>query len=127
MEITIDMDAAAVVKISEVKQEGDRIYLDFEDGVGPFPATAISCRLDISFRLILVPADYPEEGLSIYDTKLDTAIGTVWLKQGAAMYLEERTRLVVDPDYQRLQLTSDSGLLASNVQLLRMDKKVAGN
>lgn len=43
------------------------------------------------------------------------------------MYLEERTRLVVDPDYQRLQLTSDSGLLASNVQLLRMDKKVAGN
>ena len=119
MEITIDMDAAAVAKISEVKQEGDRIYLDFEDGVGP--ATAISCRLDISFRLILVPADYPEEGLSIYDTKLDTAIGTVWLKQGAAMYLEERTRLVVDPDYQRLQLTSDSGLLASNVQLLRMD------
>ena len=30
MEITIDMDAAAAVaKISEVKQEGDRIYLDF--------------------------------------------------------------------------------------------------
>lgn len=127
MEITIDMDAAAVAKISEVKQEGDRIYLDFEDGVGPFPATAISCRLDISFRLILVPADYPEEGLSIYDTKLDTAIGTVWLKQGAAMYLEERTRLVVDPDYQRLQLNVRCQQTAVTSQLLRMDKKVAGN
>ncbi|WP_291293298.1 iron-sulfur cluster biosynthesis family protein [Enterococcus sp.] len=127
MAITIDMAPAAIAKISEIKQAQDRIYLDFEDGVGPFSTTAISCRLDISFRLILVPADYPEEGLSIYDTKLETAVGTVWLKQGAAMYLEEQTRLVVDPAYQRLQLTADSGLLASNVQLLRMDKPVAGS
>ncbi len=42
--------------------------LDFEDGVGPFPATEITCRLDIHFRLIIVPQSYPEEGLAIYDT-----------------------------------------------------------
>jgi uncharacterized protein YqkB len=123
--IKIDIDQAAITKISKVKQPGDRLYLDFEDGVGPFAATAISCRLDISFRLILVPADYPEEGLAVYDTKLETGVGVIWLKQGAEMYLEEQTRLVVEPTYQRLQLIADSGILASDVQLLRIEKKVA--
>ncbi|MBN2901058.1 MAG: iron-sulfur cluster biosynthesis family protein, partial [Limosilactobacillus mucosae] len=69
---------------------------------------------------------YPEEGLAIYDTPLTTPLGTIWLKQGAQVYLEEQTRMQVEPTYQRLQLVGNSGILANDVQLLRIEKQTAG-
>lgn len=123
----LNIEPAAIEKITPYVQPDDRLYLDFEDGVGPFPATEITCRLDIHFRLIIVPQSYPEEGLAIYDTPLTTPLGTIWLKQGAQVYLEEQTRLQVEPTYQRLQLVGNSGILANDVQLLRIEKQTAGH
>ncbi|MDU5812687.1 MAG: hypothetical protein E6Z68_03950 [Enterococcus casseliflavus] len=42
------------------------------------------------------------------------------------MYLEEQTRMQVEPTYQRLQLVGNSGILANDVQLLRIEKQTAG-
>lgn len=113
-------------KIAAKRQTGDRIFLDFEDGDGPFAATGITCRLDLSFRLLLVAQDYPEEGLAVYDDTIETAIGAIRLKKSSEKYLEAETILAYNPTYNNIQLKGKSGVLADNVPIIRYDRQMAG-
>lgn len=118
---------AAKTKIKNSLQSADeQIFLDFEDGDGPFAATGLSCRLDLSFRLIIVPPKYPADGLAVYDETVASPFGPIKLKKSSLQYLDDKTTLTVNDVYQNLQLKGASGILADNIPILRIDKKIAG-
>ncbi|WP_303754071.1 iron-sulfur cluster biosynthesis family protein [Enterococcus sp. S86.2] len=124
MKLSIDTEVVKLIR--DKMQPGDLVYLDFEDGDGPFANTGLSCRLDLSFRIIITPADYPAVGLNVYNETLITDIGPLKIKKSSERYLEENTRLVVNQTLQTLQLKGDSGILANNIPILRIDKVIAG-
>ncbi|BCA86695.1 hypothetical protein EsVE80_22180 [Enterococcus saigonensis] len=124
MQLSIDTEVVALLRAK--MQPGDVIYLDFEDGDGPFANTGLSCRLDLNFRLIITPINYLASGLDVYNETLVTAIGPLKIKKSSERYLEENTRLTVNKALQTLQLKGDSGILANNIPILRIDKVIAG-
>ena len=124
MKLSIETDVVEYIR--NKMQAGDLIYLDFEDGDGPFANTGLSCRLDLSFRILLTPADYPVKGLEVYDETLVTALGPIKMKKSSACYLEDETQLVENKAMHTLQLKGKSGILATNIPVLRIDKVIAG-
>lgn len=104
----------------------DRMYLDFEDGDGPFANTGLSCRLDLSFRFIITPENYPAAGLEVYDETLATEVGAVKLKKSSEVYLDQETWLVLGST-GALQLRGASGILADNIPILRIQQQLAGS
>lgn len=120
------MDEAVVKRLKTKLQPGDLLYLDFEDGDGPFANTGITCRLDLSFRIISTPQDYPETGLKIYSEKLTTPVGPMMTKKSALTYFEEPTTLAVDQATSTIQMKGPGGVIASNIPLLRIDQHLAG-
>ena len=106
-------------------QPGDRLYLDFEDGIGPFANTEISCRLDLSFRLIVTGENYPEKGLAVYNIPVETSVGVFHIKESSLPYFEEENFLTFSPQ-MALRLKGASGILADNIPLLRMSQEQAG-
>ena len=123
MELTIDPKVVALIK--KKRMPGDRMYLDFEDGDGPFANTGLSCRLDLSFRFIITPESYPATGLAVYNDSVETAVGPVRLKQSSEVYLDAKTRLVLGAT-GALQLKGASGILADNIPILRIEQQTAG-
>lgn len=113
-------------KLRESMSPGDRLYLDFEDGDGPFANTGLTCRLDLSFRLILTPENYPQAGLEIYDQQFDTEVGAIKVKTSTLQYLDSETILAYNGSYRSLQLRGTSGLIADNIPILRFDQQLAG-
>lgn len=105
-------------------QTGDRLYFDFEDGVGPFANTEISCRLDLSFRLIVTGADYPSTGLEVYNIPVETAVGIFYIKETSLPYFEEENFLTFNPQ-NGLRLKGKSGIVADNIAFLRMEQSQA--
>lgn len=124
--LKLSIETEVVELIRSKMQAGDVVYLDFEDGDGPFANTGLSCRLDLSFRIILTPTDYPTKGLEVYDETLVTAVGPIKMKKSSELYLEEETRLVENKAMHTLQLKGNSGILANNIPILRIDKVIAG-
>ncbi|WP_270789157.1 iron-sulfur cluster biosynthesis family protein [Enterococcus diestrammenae] len=118
MKLTID--EAAKKRIAQKMQPSDHIYLDFEDGAGPFAHSSLTCRLDLSFRVLLVAADYPNKGLEVYDEILETTLGPVKLKKSSEVYLDPETQLVIGDGLGALQLKGPSGVLADNIPIIRM-------
>lgn len=113
------IDEAAKQRITQKMQPGDQLFLDFEDGAGPFNHSSLTCRLDLSFRVILVAEDYPVAGLAVYDETLPTTLGPVKLKKSSEVYLDPETQLIIS-GLGALQLKGPSGILADNIPILRM-------
>lgn len=111
-------------KILAKSQAGDRYLLDFEDGDGPFANSALTCRLDLSFRFIIIPKDYPEADLKAYDETLTTQMGPVKIKKSSEVYLDPHTEFVVGTTGS-YQLKGQSGVLADNIPILRIEEKLA--
>lgn len=122
----LKVTAAVQQKLRESMQPGDRLYLDFEDGDGPFANTGLTCRLDLSFRLIITPGSYPQSGLEIYDRSFATAVGPIQAKASSLQYLDPQTTLAYNENYRSLQLRGASGLIADNIPILRFDQQLAG-
>lgn len=120
------MDEAVIKRLSNKVPAGDLLYLDFEDGDGPFANTGITCRLDLSFRVISTPPNYPQTGLEIYRETLETPIGPMLTKTSSLRYFEEPTTLAVDQATGTIQLKGPGGVIASNIPLLRIDQHLAG-
>lgn len=112
-------------KLTDKKQAVDRLFLDFEDGEGPFAATAITCRLDVSFRFLLVAQGHSSD-TAIYDERLTTEIGEIYFKHSAEKYLEPEVEAVFNSAYGTIQLKGKSGVLADNVPIISVDQKFAG-
>ncbi len=121
MELHISKEAQDVIE--KERQTGDWLLLDFEDAIGPFTESAVSCQLYPNFRLLLVPQAFPAEKLVDYDAKLETEMGTVLMKTTSQMLLDKKVEIVVEPSYKRIQLRSDSGILAANLPLKRIEIK----
>ncbi|EOT25601.1 iron-sulfur cluster biosynthesis family protein [Enterococcus saccharolyticus] len=119
----LSLTKEAQEKINGIRQAGDRIVLDFEDAIGPFVESGASCQLYPNFRVLFVPKEFPEAELVDYDDHLTTELGTVYVKSTSERYLDQETRLSVEPTYQRVQLVSDSGVLAANVPMKRIELK----
>lgn len=118
MKLQISEEAQAV--INKQRQTGDRLLLDYEDAIGPFTEKAASCQIYTSFRLLLVPAEFPEEELSDYDDRIETNAGIVYMKKTSQMLLDSEVSIVIEKSYRRIQIISDSGVLASNLSLKRV-------
>ena len=108
-------------KITGLSQAGDRLVLDFEDGIGPFVEAGASCQFYPNFRLLFVPKEFPEAELAVYDDQLATELGPVYLKKSSEMLLDEDTQITIERAYQRVQLTAKSGILAANLPLKRIE------
>ncbi|MBM7708578.1 iron-sulfur cluster biosynthesis family protein [Enterococcus lemanii] len=117
----LSFSQAAQDVILAKQQPGDVILLDYEDAIGPFTQSAVSCQLYPSFRLLLVPKEFPKEQLIDYDDAIETELGIVSVKKRSEMLLDEAIEIMVEPAYQRLQIRSNSGVIAANMPLLRMD------
>lgn len=96
------------------------IYLVL-DATGPFVDSAASCQLYSSFRFLFVPGDFDQEKLAVYDHVHETPLGKVYMKSRSEMLLDEEVRVVVEPVYHALQLRSDSGILANNIEARRIN------
>lgn len=121
MHLSISKEAQE--KIQEKMQPGDYLILDYEDATGPFVDSQASCQLYPSFRILLVPASFPEAQLAVYDHQHDTELGIVYMKSRSEMLLDQEVRLIVEPVYHSLQLKADSGILANNLALKRINPK----
>lgn len=117
----LSITPAAQEQINKVYQPDDILVLDFEDGQGPFVDAGASCQLYPHFRLLFVPNHFSKEELSFYDDQLETELGTVYTKKSSEAFLDKEVRFSVEKSYQRLQLTSDSGVLAATVPLKRIE------
>lgn len=123
MKIRISNEAQE--KIKAVWQPENRLVLDFEDATGPFVESGASCQLYPLFRLLFVPKEFSQEELAVYDTSFKTELGPIYMKKSSERYLDEVIRLVVEKNYQRLQIVSDSGVLVANLPLkqIELDEK----
>jgi uncharacterized protein YqkB len=110
-------------KMNAIRQEGDRILLDFEDAIGPFVEAGASCQLYPNFRVLFVPKEFPESELAVYDDRVETELGIVYIKSTSERYLDNETKISIEAAYQRMQLVSDSGVLAANVPMKRIELK----
>ena len=111
----------AIEKLQMKMQDGDYILLDYEDATGPFVDSAASCQLYSSFRFLFVPGDFDQEKLAVYDDVHETPLGKVYMKSRSEMLLDNEVRVVVEPVYHALQLRSDSGILANNIEVRRVN------
>lgn len=121
MQLFISKEAQA--KIKEKMQADDYLILDYEDAIGPFVDSQASCQLYPSFRILLVPASFPKEQLTVYDHQHETPIGKVYMKSRSEMLLDHEVHLIVEPIYHSFQLKADSGILANNLELKRINPK----
>ncbi|MCD5002189.1 iron-sulfur cluster biosynthesis family protein [Enterococcus saccharolyticus] len=110
----------AQARIKTFMKEDERLLLDFEDAQGPFVDSAASCQLYPNFRFLIVPEALSEE-LAVYDDQLATELGTVWMKKTSERYLDQSVCVRIEKAYQRLQLTSDNGILVANVPIKRIE------
>lgn len=117
MELVVE--PAVIQKIQAKKQPQDLILLDNEDGEGPFVDYMVSCQLYGGFRLLLVDPALTKEVLAVYSIRFETAAGPILMKPSGNLFLDTCNRLLVEPTYQRIQLKSDSGIIASTVELSR--------
>lgn len=119
MKLTLTPEA--IEKLQTKMQDGDYILLDYEDATGPFVDSAASCQLYSSFRFLFVPGDFDQEKLAVYDHVHETPLGKVYMKSRSEMLLDNEVRVVVEPVYHALQLRSDSGILADNIEVRRIN------
>ena len=115
MELRISKQAQAVIQ--EKRPSNARMLVDFEDAIGPFADDSVSCQLYPAFRLLFVPQTYPEEALSDYNKIIETEIGPIYMKEQSIMLLDQSVELVLEPNYQRLQLRSKAGVLVANLPI----------
>ncbi|MGX7125786.1 iron-sulfur cluster biosynthesis family protein [Enterococcus viikkiensis] len=117
MELIISKEAKEYIekKVPNVQ----KIVLDFEDGDSPLELNAVSCALDVSFRLFLLhEAEEATVDFSNYQAILNTSIGDIYLKESSKRYLDEHTRLIFDSNYMRLQLKGENtGMIANSVEI----------
>lgn len=115
MKLSITKEAQEQIKT--VYQPEDYLILDFEDAVGPFVDSGASCQLYPNFRLLFVPGEFPRAELAVYDDQLETEMGKVYIKRTSERYLDQEVRFSLEKNYQRLQLSSASGVLVANVPM----------
>ena len=104
-------------KLLAQQNEDEQLLLDIEDGDGPFADSRVTCQIDTSFRLILVKKETTKD-LSLYSVQVETAVGPIYIKKSALMYLDDPTTIAVEPTYKSLQLKGPSGLLKGNLQII---------
>lgn len=115
MKLRVSKEAQEVIQGKRLK--GERVLLDFEDAIGPFVDDSVSCQLYPAFRILLVPQEYPESALSDYNILLETEMGPIYMKGRSIMLLDKEVEMMIEPTYKRLQLRSNSGILAANLPI----------
>lgn len=115
MKLSVSKEAQEVIQGKRHAEE--RVLLDFEDAIGPFVDDSVSCQLYPAFRLLLVPQEYPEAKLADYNLLLETEIGPIYMKERSTMLLDKEVEMMIEPSYKRLQIRSNSGILAANVPI----------
>lgn len=114
MEITIT--PAAQVLILAHKPAQAKLLLDREDGRGPYTEGMMCCALELSFRLLWVP----DSEQALYPTKIETAVGALYLKEGAELFLDKNLVLDVNPSSGVLYLKGNGGRIANHVRVESM-------
>lgn len=114
-EITEDAKQMIEKKIAD----GDKLFLDYENGDSVFTTKGYSCGMDYMFKMILLGKDSTDYDTSAYNIPLETSLGTVWISKSGEKYLENNIKLTFDPAYYSLKLSGDSGLIAGDVPVER--------
>lgn len=121
MKIEITKEAQA--KLQKYVDAGKKILLDLDDGFGRFSGEG-DCALITKFRIIAVGA---HEDLSDYKVKLDSVIGTVYFKDSAEDFLDEKgMSLKVDPKTQLLIFANTKETIDKSVNIIDYDEIKAG-
>lgn len=110
---TMMIEPAVQERLKQHMNPGDRLILDFDDGVGRYSKVGV-CSLDVSFRLLIVADDTLD---SVYDTTLDSPMGEIWIKGYAANFVDEAPKLSVNK-FGLITLTTATGTIDSNVAVL---------
>lgn len=108
---------AAIRQLKKVFPANSRLLLSFDDGVGPFSKVGV-CSLDTSYDIIAVDKDAQTPD---YDTSLDANFGDWSFKGYSKIYLDQDMKL----DYKNNQivLSSESGIMDSNIELKNLTKQ----
>lgn len=97
---------------------GQRLLLDFDDGVGPFSPVG-ACSLNLGYRLIVVPATF--DMTTDYRETIDSDLGPIAIKPYSETYLADQMKLDLNKQRDVLTLSSNQGLLAARVAVLVPD------
>ncbi|EPH95621.1 MULTISPECIES: iron-sulfur cluster biosynthesis family protein [unclassified Enterococcus] len=117
MKLEITEDAKQMIE--KKLAEGDKIFLDYENGDSIFSSKGYSCGLDFVFKLILLGKESTGYDTSSYDIPLETSLGTVWINKSAEHYLDKNIKFSFDKSYYSLRLSGDSGLITGDVTIER--------
>ncbi|MGX6961941.1 iron-sulfur cluster biosynthesis family protein [Vagococcus xieshaowenii] len=111
---------AALEKLQDKLVDGVDVYLDFIDGDSPGYEGAISCTLAVAYRLLIVSTDKKLKAFDLYQTKVESNMGNIGIKESSIRYLEEEMTLDFNASLFRFQLKGNSGILSENVLIESM-------
>jgi uncharacterized protein YqkB len=114
----LNITTAAQKRIQAKLGTGQRLLLDFDDGVGPFSPVG-ACSLNLGYRLIVVPETF--DTTTDYRDTVDSDLGAIAIKPYSETYLADDMKLDVNEQRDVLTLSSNQGLLASRVDILVPD------
>lgn len=112
----IALSTPVVEKLQPFVAESAKLLLDLDDGVGEFSKFGI-CSLDTSFRVLVVKED---SNLKDYNLILKSLVGPIYIKDYSAHYFGEKPQLALNPRFNNLVLTNETGLLDGNVEIIDM-------
>ncbi|MCD2255596.1 iron-sulfur cluster biosynthesis family protein [Agrilactobacillus fermenti] len=107
----VDFDENVVAKIKANWQDGDRLLLTFEDGVGPYSQHAM-IHMQVQFSINIIGSDM---SLDTYDQTIDSNLGPVYIKGYSADSLDEHMTVKYKKTYDTMQLSGDVGVIDDNV------------
>jgi uncharacterized protein YqkB len=109
MQITFKEEAAA--RIQPLLQDGKKLLLTFEDGVGPYSQHAMM-HMMVQFSLNIVAAD---ADVHDYDVWLDSNLGPVGVKGYSQEDLDEHLVVKFNDRENAYVLSGDIGQIDSNM------------
>lgn len=107
----INFDDKAQAKIKTHWQDGDRLLLTMEDGVGPYSQHAM-IHMQVQFTINIIG---PDMSMDTYVDQIDSNMGPVYIKGDTREDLDEHLTLKFNPKYSTFVLAGDIGELDGNV------------
>lgn len=101
-------------RLSRYVSSGQKMLLDYDDGVGPFSATG-SCSMDNNFKLIFVDQDKDYQD---FDASFDSNLGPIAYKGYTKPQLDDQMTVKFNPHTFTMPLTTPHGLLTEDLEIL---------
>ncbi|CAH0419485.1 iron-sulfur cluster biosynthesis family protein [Periweissella ghanensis] len=110
----LEIVGKAAERLTAFVNDGAKILLDLDDGVGQFATGAASCTMDTAFRLIIVDQAMATPD---YQLAISSNIGTIYAKEHSKTMLISQMKLAYQPPFNQLALTGLGEEIDPNVQI----------